>query len=224
MWYVNIRKDLLLSNSQCFPSSKPPQDPLTSPTLALSQTPSTFCDFSLMLAKVSSIDINWFFSFDQRMRKNLGPFRYFVYPFITRKKREVFFKVKYADRSHLYDDQEVCRADCQRCDHFHAPSATSPLPPQEWKEKTIFSKKGPCILPSPIRYRYQPSFGMFPYIHTGDGLVQMITLNVDVAYLLKWLLHKTGNIDSFSKWRSRTLMKYEYSERQNYKKKKKRKP
>ena len=175
---------------------------MSSPTLALSQTSSTFCDFNIFMAQISNIDGNWSFSNEQEMREKYGPFRYFISPFMRKKKREVLLKVKYADRSDLYGVQEVCRADCRRCDHFHAPSAdaTSSLPTQKWKEKTILAPLEPFppfILPNPLRYRYQPTFGVFPHFHTGDGIVQMTSLNFDFAFLLKWLLHDTGYDDFF---------------------------
>ena len=103
------------------------QDSTKDVSSLLPSIPSTFYDFSVLMGMATNLDLKAFFEYDNKMRKKLGPLRYFFYPLLLEKLGDGEVRIRYADRQ---DDHQngVCRFDCPRCDHFDPTTSTSDTP------------------------------------------------------------------------------------------------
>ena len=159
----------------------------------LPSIPSTFLDFSLVMGMANNYDIKAYIEYDNRMRKKYGPLRYFLYPFLMEKRADVEVRIRYADRQPEHQDG-VCRFDCPRCDHFNHSTGgavrPSPLLPAVWRETVVRDSKGPRFVIGPTRCKFAPTFGIFPYFHSGDGLMHVVSLTY--VPIVKTILVLTG--------------------------------
>ena len=143
------------------------------------------------MSMASNRDIRAFFEYDNKMRKKFGALRYFVYPFLLENHGDVTVSVKYADRREMHTES-VCRSNCQLCDLCRPPPSpplSRPLP--VWREAVIRDPHGPRLLFGPARYKYAPTFGIFPHFHSGDGLMHIISLSH--SPVVQGILHMTGS-------------------------------
>ena len=128
---------------------------------------------------------------DNNMRKRFGPFRYFLYPFIIKDRGGVFLRVRHPDRrSHNEQQSRVCRSNCTICDHSRGDVKTIFPPATNWEETTVRERQIVSILVSPVRHKLAPKLGPYPYFHTGDGLLQMLSMSY--VPQLKQMLHWIG--------------------------------